>query len=52
MSKFTDVNELPFTSEQLEYFETEMRKYKVPLITNGSLVLFINGGDFLCQFYS
>jgi len=32
MSKFTDVNELPFTSEQLEYFETEMRKYKVPLI--------------------
>lgn len=32
MPKFTDVNELPFTTEQLEYFETEMRKYKVPWI--------------------
>ena len=30
MTKFNDVNELPFTSEQLTYFESEMRKYKVP----------------------
>jgi hypothetical protein len=30
MPKFTDVNTLPFTSEQLVYFEAEMRKYKVP----------------------
>lgn len=29
---FTDVNELPFTTEQLTYFETEMRKYKVPFL--------------------
>jgi len=27
-----DVNELPFTPEQLDYFEKEMRKYKVPLL--------------------
>lgn len=30
MPKFTDVNTLPFTPEQLDYFETEMKKYKVP----------------------
>ena len=30
MPKFTNVNTLPFTPEELEYFETEMRKYKVP----------------------
>ena len=29
---FTDVNELPFTTEQLTYFEQEMRKYKVPFL--------------------
>lgn len=28
----TNVNELPFTTEQLTYFETEMRKYKVPFL--------------------
>ena len=27
-----DVNELPFTPEQLTYFEQEMRKYKVPFL--------------------
>lgn len=26
-------DELDFTTEQLEYFETEMRKFKLPLIT-------------------
>lgn len=29
---FTNVNELPFTTDQLTYFETEMRKYKVPFL--------------------
>jgi len=29
---FIDVNELPFTPEQLDYFEKEMKKYKVPLL--------------------
>lgn len=28
----TNVNELPFTTEQLTHFETEMRKYKVPFL--------------------
>jgi len=32
MSKFIDVNILPFTSEELEYFESEMKKYKPPKI--------------------
>ena len=32
MFKFTDIHELPYTTEELEYFESEMRKYKVPLI--------------------
>ena len=30
MPKFTDIHQLPYTPEQLEYFETEMRKYRVP----------------------
>jgi hypothetical protein len=28
----TNVNELPFTTEQLTYFEEEMKKYKVPFL--------------------
>ncbi len=30
MSKIVNINELPYTSEQLEYFETEMCKYQLP----------------------
>ena len=30
MNKLTDNNELPFTPDQLTYFESEMKKYKVP----------------------
>ena len=33
MAQFDDVNTLPYTPEQLEYFEQEMRKYKLPWIT-------------------
>ena len=33
MPKITDVNVLPYTTEQLEYFETEMRKFRLPLWT-------------------
>ena len=33
MPKFDNVTTLDFTTEQLEYFETEMRKYKLPWIT-------------------
>ena len=33
MPKITDVHTLPYTTEQLEYFETEMRKYRLPWIT-------------------
>ena len=29
---FTNVNEFDFTTEQLDYFEQEMRKYKVPFL--------------------
>lgn len=32
MSKITNVNELPFSSEELVYFEVRMRQYKVPWI--------------------
>jgi hypothetical protein len=30
MPKITDVNVLPYTTEQLEYFEKEMRAYRLP----------------------
>jgi hypothetical protein len=30
--KFTNINELPFTTEQLTYFEEEMKKYKAPFL--------------------
>jgi len=30
MPKFTDVNTLPYTTEELEYFEKEMRAYRLP----------------------
>ena len=30
MPKFTNVNTLPFSSEELEFFEGQMRQYKVP----------------------
>ena len=33
MAQFDDVNILPYTTEQLDYFEQEMRKYKLPWIT-------------------
>jgi hypothetical protein len=33
MSQINNVNDLGFTPEQLEYFETEMKKYKLPFIT-------------------
>jgi len=33
MAQFDDVNTLPYTTEELEYFEQEMRKYKLPWIT-------------------
>jgi len=32
MAKFGNINEFNFTPEQLVYFETEMRKYKAPLL--------------------
>ena len=33
MPKFENINELDYTTEELEYFEQEMRKYKLPWIT-------------------
>lgn len=30
MPKFTDVHTLPYTTEELEYFEKEMRAYRLP----------------------
>jgi hypothetical protein len=30
MPKITNINKLDFTNQELEYLETEMRKYKVP----------------------
>lgn len=30
MPKITNIHQLPYTPEELEYFETEMRKYRVP----------------------
>lgn len=30
MPRFNNINQLPYTPEQLEYFEVEMRKYRVP----------------------
>ena len=33
MPQFTDAHELDFTTEELEYFEQEMRKYRLPWIT-------------------
>jgi hypothetical protein len=30
MPKITDVNTLPYTTEQLEYFEKEMKAYRLP----------------------
>lgn len=29
-TQFTDVNALPYTTEELEYFEKEMRAYRLP----------------------
>ena len=29
-TQFTDVNTLPYTTEELEYFEKEMRAYRLP----------------------
>lgn len=33
MPQFDNVNTLPYTTEELLYFEQEMRKYKLPWIT-------------------
>lgn len=33
MPKFDNINQLDFTTEELEYFEQEMRKYRLPWIT-------------------
>lgn len=33
MPTIIDGHELPYTTEQLDYFETEMRKYRLPWIT-------------------
>lgn len=33
MPNFNDVHTLDYTTEELEYFEQEMRKYKLPWIT-------------------
>lgn len=33
MPQFIDVHELDYTIEELEYFEQEMRKYRLPKIT-------------------
>ena len=33
MPEFNDVHTLPYTTEELEYFEQEMRKYRLPWIT-------------------
>lgn len=30
---FVDVHELPYTTEELEYFEIEMRKFRLPKVT-------------------
>ena len=30
---FVDVYELPYTTEELNYFETEMRKFRLPKVT-------------------
>jgi hypothetical protein len=32
MPKITNITELPYTPEEIEYFETEMKKYRVPLL--------------------
>jgi len=33
MPEFNDIHELEYTSEELQYFEDEMRKYRLPWIT-------------------
>jgi len=33
MPQFNDIHELDYTSEELQYFEDEMRKYRLPKIT-------------------
>jgi hypothetical protein len=33
MANFDDVHTLDYTTEELQYFETEMRKYRLPWIT-------------------
>lgn len=30
---FVDINELPYTTEQLDYFEKEMKEFRLPKIT-------------------